>query len=412
MFRVLISQLSEFNGPCGFAAGVNSTTASLNNRKEFLVDLGVLNKVGLKQDGIRITEGGGLRIGGLRLADINATLREHGCGELTVIPTSTFRRKLGSEYPDLSDTDLKLINPAPIPRLLSDKALQYWELYETPITVPPWQPLDHYVETDMRTATESLKTDFIPDAPLVLKARNATQGQGIWFYPGGISDFTDDWLTETAPEAFLDGPERFLLQYAIPHEYDKRVLSAGPTPVAGEDRYGSPETDKSNLNLIDTDASSLRDAAIELLEIGAVEPLDPDQLDPAVEQAVTDLYDFLVDCADVSAAETYTWIGWDLLVVDPDDDRLDAVPDAVVEGLLDDRYRTEHGCYLVFGEGNLSPGSKERYVNAVAHGRGGLQWDSAANLLGYGLSISRNEPFEPGIPGAIDRESLATHYGL
>jgi hypothetical protein len=404
--------LSHFDALTGFVAGVNSTTATLNNRKEFLVDLGVFNKVGLTQDGLTITGTGDLLIGGVELTDINSALREQGLGELTLIPTSTFRRKVGEEYPKLSATDLKLINPAPVPGLLGDKALQYWELYETPITVPPWQPLDHYLSSDPETATESLKTDFIRDAPLVLKTRNATHGHGIWFYPGGVVDFTDDWLTETAPDAFLNNPRQFLLQYAIPHEYDKRVIAAGSTPVAGEDRYGSPETDKSNLNLIDTNAASLREAAIELLEMGAVEPLELDQLDPAVERAIADLHDALTDRGDVAADEMHTWIGWDFLVVDPDDERLHAVPDDVVEGLLNDRYRTERGCYLVFGEGNLSPGSKERYVNAVAHGRQGLQWDSAANLLGYGLSISRDEPFDPGIPDIIDRKTLATHYRL
>lgn len=412
MSCVLIDHLSHFDAATGFTAGVNSTSAALNNRKEFLVTLGVLNKVGLKQDGLRVTDGGELLIDDMTLADINAALRHEGLGELTVIPTSTFRQKLGAEYPKLSATNLNLINPAPIPRLLGDKALQYWKLYETPITVPPWQPLDHYVNAGPAVASESLKEDFIRNAPLVLKARNATQGQGIWFYPGGIADFVDDWLTGRAPDAFLTNPDQFLLQYAVPHQYDKRVLAAGSTPVAGENRYGSPATDKSNLNLIDTDAASLRGAAIELLEMGAVESLRMDRLDPAVERAVADLHESLIGLADGARQEMHTWIGWDFLVVDPDDERLDTVPEDVVAGLLKDRYRTAQGRYLVFGEGNLSPGSKERYVNAVAHGRDGLQWDSAANLLRYGMSISRNEPFEPGIPDVLDRETLATRYGL
>lgn len=408
----MFDRLSHFQASTGFAAGVNSTTATINNRKELLVDLGALNKIGLKQDGLTITESRDLLIGGLKLTDINGWLRRQGVGELTLMPTTTFRRKMGAEYQQLSETDLKLINPVPVPQLLADKALQYWELYETPIAVPPWQPLDHYDCDTPETAAESLRQEFIEDAPLVLKARNATQGQGIWFYPGGVTDFTDDWLDRTAPAAFLNQPEQFLLQYALPHEYDKRVLAAGPTAVAGEDRYGSPNSDKSNLNLVETVASSLREAVIELLEMGAVEPLELDRLDPAVERAINDLYEALTDLADVKNHELHTWIGWDLLVVDPDDNRLDTVPADVLDGMLNDRYRTERGCYLVFGEGNLSPGSKERYVNALAHGREGLQWDSAANLLGYGLSISRDEPFTPGIPDVLDRETLAAHYGL
>ncbi|MFB6253311.1 MAG: hypothetical protein ABEI06_01720 [Halobacteriaceae archaeon] len=408
----MIDELSHFDAPTAIAVGVNSVTATLNSRKEFLVDLGVLNKIGLQQDGITIRESDEVRIGELSLRAINTRLRQQGVGELTLIPTSTFRRKMGTDYRKLSRTDLKLINPAPIPRLLGDKAQQYWELYETTLPVPPWQPLDYYIDSTGKLDTQTLKADFIPDAPLVVKARNATQGQGIWFYPDGITTLRNDWLQKRAPDAFLSNPEEYLLQYAVPHVYDKRILAAGGTPVSGEDRYGRSDTDKSNLNLVNVDGSSPREVAIELLKKGAVEPLAMDRLDPAVETIVADVYDALVDLSEHTADTMPTWIGWDFLVVDPNDDRLDAIPSDVVDGLLKDRYRMEEGPYLVFGEGNLSPGSKERYVNAIANGRKGLCWDSAANLLAYGISISQDEPFEPGIPDVIDEDTLATRYGL
>jgi hypothetical protein len=198
---VLLDQLSHFDAPTGFAAGVNSTTASLNNRKELLLDLGALNKIGFKQDGLTITETGTLRIGGLSITQINAELRERGLGELTLIPTAAFRRKMGAAYPRLSTTDLKLINPAPVPRLLGDKALQYWELYDTPLSVPPWQPLDYYLSSGPETAAEALRADFIRDAPLVLKARNATQGQGIWFYTRSRGEYPDPPWSGMKPTA-------------------------------------------------------------------------------------------------------------------------------------------------------------------------------------------------------------------
>ena len=88
-------------------------------------------------------------------------LRERGAGKATLIPISTFCQKMGAEYPKLSATDLKLINPAPVPRLLGDKALQYWELYETPLTVPPWQPFDRYVSADPETAADTVYFDYI-----------------------------------------------------------------------------------------------------------------------------------------------------------------------------------------------------------------------------------------------------------
>jgi len=407
----LLDYLSRFDAPTGFAIAANSATATLNNRKECLTALGVLNRVGLKQDGIAVSESGTVSIGGTDLAELNAQLRAQGAGELTLLPTATFRRAFGRAYLSLSATDLKLVNPAPIPGLLGDKAMQYWELYETPVAVPPWQPLDAYVEAG-RPMFDPLRAAFIDGAPLVLKARNSTHGDGVWFYPDGIAGVVEDWQTGTAPEPFLEAPREFLLQYAVPHEYDRRVIVAGETPVSGEDRYGSPHTDRSNLNLVDTESGTLLGAAAELLDQGAVAPLDMADLDPAVHRAVGDLHEALAALAGHSPADLHTWIGWDFLVVDPGDERLQAVPEDVRTGLLRERYRTRDGRYLVFGEGNLSPGSKERYVNAIAHGREGLRWDSAANLLAYGTAISAGEPFEPGLPDALDRDRLAARYGL
>jgi hypothetical protein len=407
----VIEQLSAFEFPSGFAAGVNSVTAGLNARKEFLAESGVLNKVGVKQDGVTVTDDGELLIGGVPLVEINATLAEHDAGELTLVPTAAFRRALGTTYPALSRTNLKLINSAPVPRLLGDKGLQYWELSDTQIPVPPWQPLGHYVRNGV-TDFDALVSDFIEGAPLVLKGRNSTHGVDIWFYPDGAEAFVDDWRNGTAPEPFLAAPSEFLLQFAIPHVYDKRVIAAGPRPVAGENRYGRPDTDKSNLTLVETAGETKLESARELLAMNAVEPLDIGDLDPAVERAVADLYELLDELAETDTGDLHTWIGWDFLVVDPTDPRLDIVPNDVLTGLFRDQYRTEDGCYLVFGEGNLSPGSLERYVNALAHGRSGLRWDSAANLLAYGTSISNDEPFEPRIPDPLDRETLADRYEL
>ena len=406
----LLETLTHFDAPTGFAAGVNSTTAKLNSRKQFLTELGVLNRVGVKQDGITV-EGDTLFIGGRPLSALNAQLREQGAGELTLIPTSTFCRALGKTYGQLLETGLNLINPPPVPGLLGDKAMQYWELYGTTLAVPPWQPIEPYLSED-GTGFRELQTAFIEDAPLVLKARSSTHGDGIWFYPEGVTAVIEDWQQGTAPTAFLEAPQTFLLQYAVPHTFDRRIIAAGETPVSGEDRYGSPHTDRSNLNLVSTEARTPRGAAEELLARGAVEPLNMERIDPAVERAVSDLHEALAALAGLPPREFHSWIGWDFLVVDPEDERLRTIPDDVLTGLLRERYRTREGRYLVFGEGNLSPGSKERYVNAVAHGRSGLRWDSAANLLNYGLSISTGTTFEPGFPALLDRDAVLTAYGL
>lgn len=407
----MFEELTRFDNPSGFAVAANSATARLNSRKGCLTAVGALNRVGLKQDGVAIVDNGTVSIGDRTLASLNEELHARGAGDLTLLPTAAFRRAFGAAYPALSNTNLKLVNPAPVPGLMGDKAMQYWELYETSVPVPPWQPLDTYV-TSGQPRFDALEAAFISDAPLVLKARSSTHGAGVWFYPEGITSVIDDWRAGTAPEPLLRAPRELLLQYAVPHEYDRRVIVAGDTPVSGEDRYGSPDTDRSNLNLVETESDTLPGMATELLARGAVEPLEMTELDPAVHRAVGDLHDALAALAGRSPDALHTWIGWDFLAVDPRDERLRAVPTDVRAGLLRERYRTRDGRYLVFGEGNLSPGSKERYVNAIAHGREGLRWDSAANLLAYGRAVSTGEPFEPGVPDSLDRETLAARYGI
>lgn len=397
----------RFDARTGVVVGLDETGTLNNRRKEFLLDHGVVGEIRLGRDDVTVTEAGELRIAGRGLDDINAALRRRGACDLTLIPSESFWQRMGEDYARLSETGINLINPAPVPELLGDKALQYWEFRDDPVPIPPWQPLDHYVDSP----SASPEADFVSDAPLVLKERTGTEAKGIWFYPGGVADFVDDWEAGTAPDAVLRAPERHVLQYAVPHRYDKRVIAAGDTPVSGEDRYGSPDTDKSNLNLVETGTESPVEAARELLRMEAVDSLDVCRLDPAVERAVGDLYDALSARTD-AVDELHTWIGWDFLVVDPDSDRVRAVPDDVLDGLFRDRYRTESGDYLVFGEGNLAPGSKERYVNAIAHGRDGLKWDSAANLVEYGTAIGSDEPFEPGVPDAIGVDALADRYDL
>jgi hypothetical protein len=70
----VVDQLSHFEAPTGFAIAANSATASLNDRKELLDDLDLLNRVGRKQDDITLTDDYDLFIGGMRLTEINATL--------------------------------------------------------------------------------------------------------------------------------------------------------------------------------------------------------------------------------------------------------------------------------------------------------------------------------------------------
>lgn len=214
----------------------------------------------------------------------------------------------------------------------------------------PWQPIDACVES-VHPAFDAQETAFIPDAPLVLKARSSTHSEGVWFYPDRIGSFVADWQSETAPEPFL-------LRYAVPDECDRRVIVAGDTPVSGEDRHGSPHTDRSNLNQVETESGTLLGTVAELLNRGAVEPFEMTDLNPAVGRAIEDLHEALAALTGCSPAALQIWIGWDFLVVDPTDERLRAPPEDVRTGLLRERYRTRDGSYLASGEGNLSPGSK------------------------------------------------------
>ena len=83
-----------FPVPTAVAAVATSATVRLNTRKEFLVSLGA----------------------------VNDRLQMAGLGSLTIIPTGAFSATLGRSYDGLADVELNVINPAPIPRLLSDKA--------------------------------------------------------------------------------------------------------------------------------------------------------------------------------------------------------------------------------------------------------------------------------------------------
>lgn len=290
-----------------------------------------------------------------------------------------------------------MINPAPIPSFLGDKAEQNWTFWEDPGTVPGYQPVDHYMQKydDLEKAIEVVKEDIIDDVPLVMKPRSASGGSDIYFYPGGVDEMTEDWREEGVPSGYI-------AQYAIPHEFDLRTIAAKEKPVNGMKRYGDPDTDRANLSLLDS--KSTEGKAKIALEQDAAEGVDMDELDPAVKNMIEDHLNAFAQEYDMDYDQLETWIGWDFLAIDPYDRDLQDYPDEIIEPLLQEEYETEDGNYLILCEGNLSPGSIIDYVNQSP------QQDTAANLWSYADSVSRDEGFERGLPDEIGLDTLQDRY--
>ncbi|MFB6175475.1 MAG: hypothetical protein ABEJ87_05925 [Candidatus Nanohalobium sp.] len=336
-------------------------------------------------------------MGDEKVDSINEELAGEGLGELTFLPTAAFRRNMSSQDFETLSENVQMVNPAPIPSFLGDKAEQNWTFWDGPGTVPGYQPLDFYAQTysDMEKAIEEVQDDIIDDVPLVIKPRSSSCGNGIYFYPGGVDEMVEDWREEGIPQGYL-------AQYAIPHEFDLRTIAAKDTPVNGMRRYGNPDTDRANLSLLDS--KSTEGKAKKALEQGAAEGVDIDELDPAVQNMVEDHVEAFAEEYEKDLDELETWVGWDFLAVDPYDRDLQEYPDEIVEPLLHEDYQTEDGNYLIFCEGNLSPGSIIDYINQEP------EQDTAANLWNYVDSVSRGEEFERGVPDVMDIETLQDRY--
>lgn len=328
---------------------------------------------------------------------MNVELEEEGLGELTFLPTAAFRRNIsGEDFEALSET-VQMVNPAPIPSFLGDKAEQNWAFWDDPGTVPGYQPVDFYAQKydDLEKAIEEVQEDIIDDVPLVMKPRSSSGGNDIFFYPGGVDEMVEDWREDGIPQGYL-------AQYALPHEFDLRTIAAKDTPVNGMKRYGDPDTDRANLSLLDS--KSTKGKAKIALEQGAAEGVDMDELDPAVQNMVEDHLEAFAEEYDQDLDELNTWIGWDFLAIDPYDRDLRDYPDEIIQPLFQEEYEMEDGNYLIFCEGNLSPGSIIDYVNQDP------EQDTAANLWGYADSVSRGEEFERGVPDEMDVQTLQDRY--
>jgi len=385
----------DFDAPTAWASAQNSASAKTNHRKTFLRDNGLLNRIGLKQEDIDVSEE--VKLGGEDLSDMNAELDSEGLGELTFLPTAAFRRNISSEDFEALSESVQMINPAPIPSFLGDKAEQNWAFWDDPGTVPGYQPVDHYLQKydDVEKVIEEVQEDIIGDVPLVMKPRSSSGGSDIYFYPDGVDGMVEDWREDGIPQGYL-------AQYAIPHEFDLRTIAAKDTPVNGMKRYGDPDTDRANLSLLDS--TSTEGKAKLALEQGAAEGIDMNDLDPAIQNMIEDHIEAFTDEYGKEYEELNTWIGWDFLAINPYDRKLNDYPDEIIEPLLQEDYETENGNYLIFCEGNLSPGSIIDYINQEP------EQDTSANLWSYADAVSRGEEFERGVPEEIGLETLQDRY--
>lgn len=102
--RLVSLQRPILQAPTAFVAAAKSGQATLNTRKELLIRLGALNKLGRRDLGLSIGSNGDVWVDGTPLEEVNAELVAAELGELTIIPTSSFWRALGSVYAELTAT--------------------------------------------------------------------------------------------------------------------------------------------------------------------------------------------------------------------------------------------------------------------------------------------------------------------
>jgi len=149
----------------------------------------------------------------------------------------------------------------------------------------------------------------------------------------------------------------------------------------------------------------------ELIESGAADPVDIQELDQAYVNAVEDMHDLMLDRGYIDGDNTEIFLGHDFLKVDPYEDEhniLDDYPERALDQILDEDYRTEDGAYLVFAETNASPGYKIDMINYEHPNQ-----HSALNLLKAADDFSRGLEFEPFKPGEVhgsDLETISRRY--
>ncbi len=360
--------------PTSFTAGANSSTAKLNNRTTRLQDHNLVNTVGRIQDNLTYADNH-FFVNNEEVKDINRKLEKQGLGELTIRPTAALLRNFGGLDEDVEG--LNVINSPEIQHFASDKAYQRKSMWNDPGVSIPYQPTDEFFGPNGEPLLDDLAEEFegMEHLGVVEQPRADSAGDGIKFY---------DTFSEAIEEYQENGlPQKSMISLQLPLQYDQRVIAAGDTPVTSMKRYPN---DEGVCSLSKIDGEDYKEKAIKGKEKGYVEPVDIEELDPAVENILEDH----VEALERETDEDNFWIGWDFFAIDPY--QMDEFPEYIRDHLMDEDYRTEEGNYLVLGEPNASPGSGVDIVNQEYE-----EQDSAANLLRYGDAVSRGESFDRGL---------------
>lgn len=363
--------------PTAFTVGANSSTAKLNNRTTRLQDHDLVNTVGKIQDNLTYADNH-FFINNEEVKDINRELEKEGLGELTIRPTAALLRNFHGLDEDIEG--LHVINSPEIQHFASDKAYQRKTMWDDPGVSIPYQPTDEFFGPSGDPRLDELAEEFegLEHLGVVEQPRADSQGDGIAFY-----DTFEDAIEEYRESGL---PEKSMLSLQLPLQYDQRVVAAGSKPVTSMKRF--PNGD-GVCSLSKIDGDNYKEKAAKGKEKGYLEPVDIDNLDPAVENILEDH----VEALERETGEENFWIGWDFFAIDPYE--MDEFPEYIKDHLMDEDYRTEDGNYLVLGEPNASPGSGVDIVNQEYEDQ-----DSAANLVRYGDAVSRGQSFDRGLESA------------
>lgn len=387
---IMSSNKPDFlKAPTAFTIGAKNEFSSLNNRTERLRDHNLANVLGKKQHKLRYADNE-LFIDQESVKDINRTLEKNDLGELTIRPTASLLKVFHGLGEDIDG--LHVINPPEVQYFASDKAHQRKQFWEDPGAVIPYQPTDEYLNQEDEADLETLAEDFegLEHLGVVEQPRADSQGDGIEFY-----DSFEDALEEYRKNGL---PKESMISLQLPVVYDQRVIAAGYEPVTSMKRFSGE--DKEVCSLSKVKGSTYKEKAINAKEQGYVEPVDIEDVDPAVENILEDHVERMKEETD----EENMWIGWDFFAVDPY--QMQEFPDFIKDSMLHEEYRTEEGNYLVLGEPNASPGSGIDIVNQEYE-----EQDSAANILRYGESVSRGQSFDRGLE-SIEQVSSSELYNL
>lgn len=231
--------------------GSDDVSSPLNRRNAFLLNNKWANFLRAGKEDIDLSET--LEINGFSLSDINSILEDEGNGDLTIINTKPFNKeitKIGKEHgmnqgevwSHMMDEGLKAVNPPSVADVCHDKSATYSIFESSGVLAPNWFNLNHYTGEsgfeEMRSDVKRFRDTYNfsegseGDIPVVLKPYNGSGGHGIAMTTlnsfmnnaenrGGVSQLLEEEYNAGGSEGYS-----WLMQFAVPSEFDQRVISA------------------------------------------------------------------------------------------------------------------------------------------------------------------------------------------